>query len=82
MRPLRTNMAPSCKGDLLKKTLRIKYDEILASTTTPVRKEKEYNDNETAARYNAAVVPKLRALGVQINDLYTPLSRDIPESSL
>ena len=51
---------------------------VIFATTTPVRKEKEYNDNETAARYNAAVVPKLEALGIRINDLYSALIGDVP----
>ena len=47
---------------------------VIFATTTPVRPENPHNKNETIEAYNAALVPKLRELGVVINDLYTPLS--------
>ena len=51
---------------------------VVFATTTPVRRGKEYNNNPTAERYNAAIVPKLEALGVRINDLYSALIPDVP----
>ncbi|MBQ4322869.1 MAG: SGNH/GDSL hydrolase family protein [Clostridia bacterium] len=50
---------------------------VIFATMTPVRKENIYNKNEVIAEYNNAVVPRLRELGVEINDLYTPISLDI-----
>ena len=50
---------------------------VIFATTTPVRPENPHNKNETIEAYNAALVPKLRELGVVINDLYTPLSEDV-----
>ena len=50
---------------------------VIFATTTPVRPENLHNKNEVIAAYNAALVPKLKELGVIINDLYTPLSKDV-----
>ena len=58
---------------LLQKRTRV----LIFATTTPVREENPYNKNSDIAAYNAALVPKLREMGVRINDLYTPLSADI-----
>lgn len=52
--------------------------KIIFATTTPVRKENTHNSDEAIRRFNQAVVPALSAMGVEINDLYTPLSADIP----
>ena len=61
-------------AELLKKRTRV----LIFATTTPVREENPYNDNATIAAYNEALVPRLQAMGVQINDLFTPVSADIP----
>ena len=58
---------------LLQKRTRV----LIFATTTPVRPENPYNSNERIAAYNAALVPKLREMGVLINDLYTPLAADV-----
>ena len=58
---------------LLQKHTRV----LIFATTTPVREENPYNKNSDIAAYNAALVPRLRELGVRINDLYTPLSFDV-----
>ena len=50
---------------------------LIFATTTPVHPENRYNKNSVIAAYNAALVPKLREMGVRINDLYTPVSADI-----
>ena len=42
---------------------------VIFATTTPVRPEHPHNSNDVIDRYNQAVVPKLQALGVEINDL-------------
>lgn len=42
---------------------------VIFATTTPVRPDYEYNSNEIIDRYNAVIVPKLRAEGIEINDL-------------
>ena len=55
-----------------------RHEIIIFATTTPVREENPYNDNATIAAYNEALVPRLQAMGVQINDLFTPVSADIP----
>ncbi len=61
------------------KVLRTKgVGKIIFATTTPVREENVYNRNEDIRRFNREVVPALTALGAEINDLYTPLSTDIP----
>ena len=61
-------------ANLLKKRTRV----LIFATTTPVREENPYNRNTDIVAYNGALVPKLREIGVQINDLYTPLATDIP----
>ena len=50
---------------------------VIFATTTPVRPENLHNKNETIAEYNKALVPKLEEMGIVINDLYTPLAKDL-----
>ena len=62
----------------LAKLLKQRAKVVIFATTTPVRNENLYNKNADIARFNEVLVPRLQALGVEINDLYTPLSKDIP----
>ena len=50
---------------------------VIFATTTPVRPENLHNKNEVIEAYNAALVPKLLEIGIVINDLYAPLSKDV-----
>ena len=50
---------------------------VIFSTTTPVRPENVHNKNEVIEAYNEAIVPKLKEMGVVINDLYTPISENV-----
>lgn len=59
---------------LLKKRTRV----LIFATTTPVREENPHNKNSDIVAYNAALIPHLERVGVRINDLYTPVSQDIP----
>ena len=59
------------------KILMERSSTLIFATTTPVRPENVHNKNEVIEAYNAALVPKLRELGVIINDLYTPISSDV-----
>ena len=52
--------------ELLKITPRVIF-----ATTTPVLDGHPYDKNELIDKYNAAVVPRLAALGVRINDLHS-----------
>ena len=61
----------------LARLLQQRAPSVIFATTTPVREENPHNTNEQIAAYNAAVVPRLRELGVAINDLYTPLVADV-----
>lgn len=54
-----------------------KYDKIIFATTTPVSPENIYDKNSVIERYNQIIVPKLRAKGVIINDLYSLVAADI-----
>lgn len=45
-------------------------DKVIFATTTPVLGPATHENNETIQAYNAAAVPQLQAMGVQINDLY------------
>ena len=50
---------------------------VIFATTTPVRPENLHNKNEVITTYNEALVPKLKEMGIVINDLYTPLAEDV-----
>lgn len=51
---------------------------VIFATTTPVHPQYPYNNNEVIKRYNAALVPKLQAMGIRINDLHSIVVKDIP----
>ena len=51
---------------------------LIFATTTPVDPRNPYDKNERIEAFNAAVVPRLRALGVHINDLHSVIAQDIP----
>ena len=57
--------------------LKSRAKTVIFATTTPVRPENLHNKNEVIEAYNAALVPRLVEMGVVINDLYTPISKDI-----
>lgn len=44
---------------------------VIFATTTPVNPAYEYNNNDVIRRYNEVLVPKLKELGLEINDLHT-----------
>ncbi len=50
---------------------------IIFATTTPCHPLNEYNDNSVIVRYNEILVPKLQAMGIEINDLYSLVNQDI-----
>ena len=50
---------------------------VIFATTTPVRPDYEYNDNNVIDRYNAAIVPKLQEMGIEINDLNSIVRQDV-----
>ena len=50
---------------------------VIFATTTPVHPEYPYNKNEIIEQYNAAIVPKLQEIGIEINDLYSLVSKGI-----
>ena len=50
---------------------------VIFATTTPVHPEYLYNKNTDIQRFNALVVPRLREMGVLINDLYSLVAEDI-----
>lgn len=52
---------------------------VIFATTTPVHPEYPYNSNEVICRYNEVIVPKLRAMGIKINDLHSVVAANIPE---
>ena len=51
--------------------------KVIFATTTPVNPAYVSVDNKDVDRFNALVVPKLRALGVKINDLHALVAEDI-----
>lgn len=44
---------------------------VIFATTTPVKEPHKDQSNERIASYNAAVVPELVKMGIEINDLYS-----------
>ena len=50
---------------------------IIFATTTPTRPDYEYNDNNVIDRYNSVLVPKLQAMGIEINDLNALVRQDV-----
>ena len=50
---------------------------VIFATTTPVLDGLGRNDNETTRAYNAAVVPALEAMGIEINDLYSAVEANM-----
>ena len=46
-------------------------------TTTPLNNHPEFNDSIDVERYNSVIVPILKEKGIIINDLYTPMAKDI-----
>lgn len=57
------------------KFLQTKAKTVIFATSTPVTTHPQ-NRNEDLIRYNAAVVPELKKLGVVINDLWTLTDAD------
>ncbi len=57
--------------------LQSRYGKVIFATTTPVAGKNSYNDNQTIARYNEILVPKLVERGVLINDLYSVVIADL-----
>ena len=51
--------------------------KVIFATTTPVRKENPYNSNEDIDKFNSIIVPELKKLGIEINDLNGLLKKDI-----
>lgn len=53
-----------------------RHDKVIFATTTPVRSNNPYNENEEIVKYNNAVVPELIKKGVIINDLHSLVCHD------
>ena len=51
--------------------------KVIFATTTPVREENTYNHTAMIWRFNSLIVPELKEMGVQINDLYSVVAADI-----
>ena len=60
------------------KILVSRHKVVIFATTTPVAPGYPFNRNEVINRYNEAVVPKLKELGVIINDLGATIRSDVP----
>lgn len=52
-------------------------DKVIFATTTPTRNEAKYDKNETVCKYNAAIVPVLKEMGIHINDLNSLVAPDV-----
>ena len=45
--------------------------KVIFATTTPVAPNCRYNDNDVIRKYNEAVTPELKKMGIVVNDLHT-----------
>ena len=52
---------------------------VIFATTTPVKEPHDNQTNERIREYNAAVVPELIKMGIEINDLYSLVASNIEE---
>ncbi len=50
---------------------------VIFATTTPVWDEFEYTHNDKIKRFNEIIVPRLKEMGVAINDLHATVSKDV-----
>ena len=50
---------------------------VIFATTTPVWDEFEWTHNDKIERFNEIIVPKLKEIGVKINDLHALVSKDV-----
>ena len=53
--------------------------KVVFATTTPVREEAEFDKNDIIDEFNAALVPRLREMGIIINDLNSLLRDNTKE---
>ena len=59
------------------KILLSRHDKVIFATTTPVTEQNPHNRNEDIIAFNEALVPRLKELGVIINDLHALVYSDI-----
>ena len=57
--------------------LTARYRKVIFATTTPVRIENPNNKTTWVDEYNAAIVPELKKLGIEINDIGSAVKADI-----
>ena len=50
---------------------------VIFATTTPVRKEHPYQNNEIIQKYNKAAIEVMQELGIKINDMFPLLLPDL-----
>ncbi len=50
---------------------------VIFATTTPVWDEFEYTHNDKIERFNEIIVPRLKEMGIFINDLHKTVSKDV-----
>ncbi len=50
---------------------------VIFATTTPVWDEFEWTHNDKIERFNEIIVPKLKEIGIKINDLHALVSKDV-----
>ena len=51
--------------------------KVIFATTTPVNPKNPHNKNSDIERFNALIVPRLKEMDIQINDLYSLVAEDI-----
>ena len=59
------------------KILLSRHEKVIFATTTPTGPENKYNKNDVIISFNEYIVPKLKEIGVIINDLHSLVYSDI-----
>lgn len=75
----------SSREEYLENMLRIasilveRYDKVIFATTTPIDPQNAYNRNEDIIAFNELLVPRLKDMGIIINDLHSVVYPHIDE---
>lgn len=55
------------------------YEKVIFATTTPVTPRHPYTRNDLIVEYNQLIVPKLKEMGILINDLHSLVAPHVDE---
>ena len=58
--------------------LKTRAKTVIFATTTPVAPQRMDQNNSRIEEYNRVLVPRLKAMGIRINDLHALMASDVP----